>query len=211
MHIQTFGKLCFLALTLLGGVMAYAQPRCLPVEYQQRNAAQTYLIRMTQVGHTPMGGNEYHSARVDTRGARFQVLKVYLGDINQLKDIENGILEIHCNNASGVDCTVLEEEHYPFQVGQMYVVYDAPDLDGLLTLKLTACPGSWRYIEDEEALAHFESFYPPVWESGVWLAEHRSSDEEESVAPEELQAEESMQENGTSETLVTELPAPMTP
>lgn len=163
MKTNIFRYFFLISFVFAATLTANAQSTCVPTAYLQRNAAQVFLIQLTQIGHVPAKVEEYKGARVDTRGARMKVLKVYFGDIGALKDIENAILEIHCNNEGGLSCRILEEQNYPFQVGDMYIVYDVPNEDGLLNLKITACPSSWRLIDDEETLADFERLYPPQW------------------------------------------------
>lgn len=163
MKTNIFRYFFLLSFVFAATLTANAQSTCVPTAYLQRNAAQVFLIQLTQIGHVPVEAEEYKGARVDTRGAHLKVLKVYFGDIATLKDIENAMLEIHCNNEGGLSCRILEEQNYPFQVGDMYIVYDAPNEDGLLTLKITSCPSSWRLIDDEETLVDFERLYPPQW------------------------------------------------
>lgn len=154
-----------------GLVTEQAHAQCVSPEYQQRNATQSYMIRFTEIGYVPVGVDEYAQARIDTRGARFEVLKVYSGDVDSLKDLQNAMLTVQCNNQTGPNCRVLEERNYPFRVGQRLIVYAKPDEDGVIRLTMGSCPGSWRVISDKVDLLKFERYYPPLWESEAWERE----------------------------------------
>lgn len=145
--------------------------QCVSAEYLQRNATQSYMIRFTEIGYVPVGAEEYAQARIDTRGARFEVLKVYSGDVDSLKDLQNAMLTVQCNNQTGLNCHILEERNYPFTVGQRLIVYAKPDEDGVIRLAMGSCPGSWRVISDKVDLLNFERYYPPLWESEAWERE----------------------------------------
>lgn len=169
-------------LLLFGAGMAQAQngaesgaPHCVSAAMMQRNAAQIYMVRLTDIAFEPVDDTAYRGARLDTRGARMTVLKVYRGDVDALKDLEVARLVINCVPSAGMDCRMLQERQYPFYPGQMLILYDRPDEDGVVTIKVGPCPGSQRYVTDAEQLAFFEHRYPPQWESDLWIREHEAA------------------------------------
>jgi len=154
---------------------AFAQKHCVPAQTLQRNAAQSYLIRLTEIGHTPVDGRSYAGSRIDTRGARFEVLKVYSGNVDELFMLGNAMLVINCGQQWNLQCSILEEHNYPFYEGQMFIIYDKPDTDGIVTIKIGPCPGSKRFINNESELEEFEHRYPPIWVSPLWERAHPQS------------------------------------
>jgi len=185
-----------LGLLLGTAAVAQSQLHCVPAATLQRNAAQSYLVRMTMVQQLPVDGRVYAGARQDERGGRFEVLKVYSGNVDALKALEVARLVVNCNQGDGPRCTILEEQNYPFYAGQMMVLYERPDADGVVTIKRGPCPGSQRLMDNDEDLAIFESMYPPVWVSATWQREHGgadaqpvSADAEDAATADDVQAQ----------------------
>lgn len=162
-----------LALSLVSPVFA----QCVSTAAEQRNAAQSYLIRMTQIEQQPVDANAYAGAHYDRRMAKFEVLKVYKGDSKTLSKLGNAELVVHCGTAGGPDCRILQEGYYPFYETQQMVIYEAPDINGEVTLKVGPCPGTQRLMADVNEVALFETRYHPIWVSETWCRENPQSED----------------------------------